>query len=112
VVGKALVPPPELRAVDGRPYPVPPRRTQQQPEELLLQLVDLVVVAIQLGRPLGVGGLEHSGDLLGHPVGGLRHVLDHRPQLLRYGNVRDPPQGRLRHVVGQVAHPFQVAADV
>ena len=51
-------------------------------------------------------------DLRADPVGGLGHVPDHRAQLLGYGHRWRPADRDLRHVLGEVAHPFQVGGDV
>jgi hypothetical protein len=55
---------------------------------------------------------ENSRDLVRHAVGDLGHLLEHRPQLGGYRRRRVPPLRRLRHVLSEVAHPFQIGGDV
>src|SRR5688572_5820348 len=112
VVGEALVEAAEQGAVDGRLHAVLPGTAEHHHEQALVQVVHLVVVALERRGALGVGVGQGPGDLAGDGVGDVGHLPDDRGQVGRYGRNRVTAAGGAGHVLGQVAHPLDVGGDV
>ena len=111
MIGVALVVAPAEGDVDGRLHAVRPVLVQEHREELAVQAVHDVVVALEFAGHRHIPTGDHRPGFGDDALRDLAHLQDRPAQLRRDGAGRVAPAGHLRHVEREVAHPLQVRDD-
>ena len=96
--------------IDGGLDAVRPVLTQHLPEQVSVQPVHLVVVALELECGGDVSRRDHTACLGHDPLRHLAHLQDRRAQLGRDRGGRVAQPCDLRHMQRPVTHPFEVCA--
>ena len=110
MIGEPLVVASHQGGVDGCLGAVRPSAVRQHGEDVLVEAVHLVVVVFQGQRGLDVLAGDDRSGLSRDPLGYLTHLLDGGAHRRVDGGVRVAPPGQLGHVLGEVAHAFEVCA--